>query len=413
MSYIFWFFYNLGIIAGNVFIFFAQFFNTKMKLLYHGRLDTLIKTKQTPKYQKSIWIHCASLGEFEQGRPVIEALKKSYPNYPIVLSFFSPSGYEIRKDYPMVDQVIYLPSDSANHAKTLIKYYNPQLFILVKYEFWWHLLDQLQQHNVTTIVISAKFRDSNYFLKPFSISLKNILKKINIIFVQDQNSMSILTDNGFTNAKLAGDTRIDRVISHAHSVIVSDKIKHFVIGQEVIVYGSVWMEDMSVVRSTINAFPNFIHIIAPHDVNRHNILKLTNQLNQKFSLFSEGKWHNHILIIDNVGMLSSLYSIAEYAYIGGGFGAGIHNTLEPTVFGIPTIFGPKYQKFREAEEMILSGAAFSINSPDECVQVIRVLDHNYDEYTQVKVKLKAYFRQNSGATDKIMGQLAQFLDNNN
>ena len=413
MSYIFWFFYNLGIIAGNVFIFFAQFFNTKMKLLYQGRLDTLIKTKQTPKYQKSIWIHCASLGEFEQGRPVIEALKKSYPNYPIVLSFFSPSGYEIRKDYPMVDQVIYLPSDSANHAKKLIKYYNPQLFILVKYEFWWHLLDQLQQHNVTTIVISAKFRDSNYFLKPFSISLKNILKKINIIFVQDQNSMSILKDNGFTNAKLAGDTRIDRVISHAHSVIVSDKIKHFVIGQEVIVYGSVWMEDMSVVRSTINALPNFIHIIAPHDVNRHNILKLTNQLNQKFSLFSEGKWHNHILIIDNVGMLSSLYSIAEYAYIGGGFGAGIHNTLEPTVFGIPTIFGPKYQKFREAEEMILSGAAFSINSPDECVQVIRDLDHNYDEYTQVKVKLKAYFRQNSGATDKIMGQLAQFLDNNN
>lgn len=412
MSYFFWVFYNLGIYCGNVYIFFAQYFNPKMKLLYRGRQNTLIKIKQSPKYQNSIWIHCASLGEFEQGRPVIEAIKSQYANYPIVLSFFSPSGFEVRKNYPFADEIIYLPSDTNINVLQIIKYYNPQLFILVKYEFWWHLLDQLQQHKVTTVVISAKFRATNYFLKSSTYYLREILQKINLIFVQDQSSLSILKDRGFKNAIMAGDTRIDRVLSHARDVVVFDKIKHFTFGHKVIVYGSIWMEDMEVVSAAVDAYPNFRHIIAPHDINRDNILKIGKQLNHKSCLFSEEKWNDHILVVDNIGMLSSLYSVGEFAYIGGGFGVGIHNILEPSVFGIPVIFGPKFQKFKEAVDLTTCGAAYSVSCPEEIIEIIRYLENNIDEYLQIRTKLLAYFNQNSGATDKIILQLAQFLDNN-
>lgn len=410
---IYWFLfkiYTLGIYLGNLFVFFGSFFSPKLKKLYIGRKETLLAFNESGrKFKNVIWVHCASLGEFEQGRPIIESLKVNYPNRQVVLSFFSPSGYEIRKNYEYVDHIFYLPSDLPDTAISLIRYFDPEIFILVKYEFWWNLLEALSKAKCKIYLVSGVFREGDYFLSPLFTPFKNILKNFNGIFVQDELSERVLKTNMINQTQAVGDTRIDRVISNTQNVKVSNKILQYTDGFTTIVYGSVWMSDIFILKGMIEKFPHFRHIIAPHDISKSNIKTIINQLPIKPSLYSENEIISQVLIIDNIGMLSSLYKVAKYTYIGGGFQSGIHNILEPAVFNIPVFFGPNYKKFNEAVVLHNQGAAFAIDTLDMIKTKIEFFEENGGQLETIAEKIKNYFQQNKGATAKIIAHLSRLL----
>jgi 3-deoxy-D-manno-octulosonic-acid transferase len=402
--------YTLGIYIGNLYIFFGSFFSVKLKKLYVGRRETLKAIhKGEDKFKNVIWVHCASLGEFEQGRPIIESLKVRYPNRQVVLSFFSPSGYEIRKTYEFADYIFYLPSDLPDTAISLIRYFDPEIFILVKYEFWWNLLNTLSRTECKIYLVSGVFREGDYFLFSFFTPFKNILKCFNCIFLQDELSARVLKNNKIDQTQIVGDTRIDRVISNAANVNVPDKIMQYTDGFTTIVYGSIWISDLAILRGMIEKFPHFRHIVAPHDISISNIKSISNQFSIKPCLYSKDEIHSQVLIIDNIGMLSSLYKIAKYAYIGGGFQSGIHNILEPAVFNIPVFFGPNYKKFNEAVDLNGQGAAFAINTIDMMAKKIEIFEENEVELEMIREKIKNYFHQNKGATSKIIAHLSRLF----
>ncbi len=405
MNSIILFLYTLGIHFGNLFIYFASFFFAKLRTLWSGRQATLKKISQKSPYDESIWVHCASLGEFEQGRPVIESIRQKYPECKLILSFFSPSGYEIRKDYPMVDEIIYLPSDLVSNARKLIAYFKPSIFIIVKYEFWWNLIALLQKNKTKTYLISGIFRESNYFFLPGMSVLQNLLRGFERIFVQDEVSGQLLQQHGIHNYTVAGDTRTDRVTENAQNVVLPEKIQTYVLGKSCIVYGSIWLEDVPMVLAVIKKYPEYKHIIAPHDIDKKNISAITKLIDSDFSLYSDFNPECNVLIINNIGMLSKLYSIADIAYIGGGFGKGIHNILEASIFGIPVIFGPKYKKFKEAVDLVQVGATFVVHTPDECLSIVSSIANQSGLSDTIANATKNYFDKNRGATDKIIRHL--------
>lgn len=405
MNSIILFLYTLGIHIGNLFIYFASFFSQKLRTLWSGRQATLKKISQESPYNDSIWVHCASLGEFEQGRPVIETIRQKYPDSKLILSFFSPSGYEIRKDYPMADEIIYLPSDLVSNARALIDYFKPSIFIIVKYEFWWNLIAQLQKNKIKTYLISGIFRESNYFFQPGMSVFQNLLREFDRIFVQDEASGQLLQQYDIHNYTVAGDTRTDRVTENAQNVVLPEKIQTYVLGNPCIVYGSIWLEDVPMMMAVIKQYPKYKHIIAPHDIGEKNISAITKLLDSEFSLYSDQAYNCNVLIINNIGMLNKLYSIANIAYIGGGFGKGIHNILEASVFGIPVIFGPKYKKFKEAVDLVQVGAAFVVHTPDECLSIVSSIWNQSGLSDTIANATKNYFDKNRGATDKIIRHL--------
>lgn len=401
-----WFaFYTLGIHLGNFYIFLGSFFSKKLSQLYTGRKKTLNSLNTVSSLQNPIWIHCASLGEFEQGRPLIEYYKSKFPNQGILLSFFSPSGFEIRKSYPMADEIIYLPSDLSTNAASLIKHYRPSMLILVKYEFWWNTIKCVQENKIPIYLISGIFRENDYFFKPLSKPFKELLSKFSYIFTQDKTSSEILTNHNIENHFCTGDTRIDRVIDNAKNITLPEKIRSFTKDKTTIIYGSAWMSDIEVVKNCIAAFPNFNHVIAPHDINPKNIKAIRNSIGQSSLLYSEMYTDAKVLIIDNIGMLSTLYSIADYVYIGGGFQKGIHNILEPAVFYLPVFFGPNHQKFNEAVRLTNIGAAFSIDVASQMIQQIQAFEESSLQKDTVKNSLIQYFDENRGATEKIVRHL--------
>jgi len=404
------FFYTLGIHAGNLFIFLGSFFSPKLKLLYIGRKATISELqKNENEFTHPIWVHCASLGEFEQGRPVIEAIKSSYPERKVILSFFSPSGYEIRKHYHGADHILYLPSDLPKNDSALVKHFKPDIFIFVKYEFWWSLIVSLLHNGCKVYLISGVFRQGDYFFNAIFKPFKSLLARFECIFVQDEQSAEILTKHGIYNHQIAGDTRIDRVIANAKSIDVPEKILRFTDGHPTIVYGSVWMSDMSVVKETVLHYPNCKHIIAPHEISISTIREISEFLQQETDLFSDEEWHSNILIINNIGLLNRLYAIAKYAYVGGGFKKGIHNILEPAVFGIPVFFGPNHSKFNEAHDLLSCKGAFVVHSPSEMLTYIDMIESEQTLITEIKENSQKYFEINKGATGKIIGHLAQNL----
>jgi 3-deoxy-D-manno-octulosonic-acid transferase len=401
-----WFaFYTLGIHLGNFYIFLGSFFSQKLNLLYTGRKRTLISMTKVSSLQHPIWIHCASLGEFEQGRPLIEYYKSKYPDQAILLSFFSPSGYEIRKNYPMADEIIYLPSDLSTNAASLIKHFRPSMLILVKYEFWWNTIKSAQENKIPIYLISGIFRENDYFFKPLFKPFKELLNRFDFIFTQDKTSSEILTNHNIVNHFCVGDTRIDRVIDNTKNIALPEKISSFTKDKITIIYGSAWMSDIEVVKNCIAAFPNFNHVIAPHDINPKNIKAIRNSLGQPSLLYSEMYTDAKVLIIDNIGMLSTLYSIADYVYIGGGFQKGIHNILEPAVFYLPVFFGPNHQKFNEAVRLTRESAAFNIDNANQMIQHILEFEKSSLLKDKVRNSLIQYFDENRGATEKIVRHL--------
>lgn len=438
---IFWL-YSLAVRAGNVYIFLGSIFSEKLRILKTGRektwekLETIAlaekkrtreekhkkqnetngseniectKSNNNNKYIKKVWIHCASLGEFEQGRPVIEKIKLSHPDCLIFLSFFSPSGYEIQKNYDKADVIFYLPSDTPENCDRLLDLIQPNVVIFVKYEFWWNLIRTLAGKNIYVFLISAVFRVDDYFFKPFFRPFLTLLHSYRMIFVQDITSADILKNNNFNNAMVAGDTRIDRVIQRSKASEVPSAIREYIEDKKVLVYGSVWESDMFLVAECIKKFRNYIHIIAPHDITAANVKRLRKQIPAEGSLYSDEKWNGNILFINNIGMLGSLYSLAKYVYIGGGFQQGIHNILEPSVFNIPVFFGPNHKKFNEAIILQAEQIAFNVSSSKKMVEIIQNFEESGSEYTLLSKKVNDYFKRSQGATEKTVSVISTYL----
>ena len=365
-----------------------------------------------------IWVHCASLGEFEQGRPIIERLKIDYPNYKLVLTFFSPSGYEVRKNYEKADWVFYLPMDSAQNASTFLEIVNPSLVIFVKYEFWYYYLKEINRKKIPLLLISALFRENSIFFKWYGGLQRKMLTFFDHLFVQNESSYKMLASPGLdVKTTVAGDTRFDRVIQIAENFSPIPAVEKFIgQGKKNIVAGSTWPADEELLQKSITSIkdPSLQLIIAPHEINKEHIT----QLQQLFSdaiLFSQLTADNqkaspitaNVLIIDNIGMLSRLYRYATISYIGGGFGKGIHNTLEAAVFGNPVLFGPNYKKFNEAIELLMAGGAISINDAKECVTAIDTFIHDDIAYNKACEKSKEYVYANKGATEKILNYIQE------
>lgn len=392
----------------------ASFFNPKAKLWIDGRKN-VFRDLQDSIYvnDKIIWFHCASLGEFEQGRPVIEELRERYPHFKILVSFFSPSGFEIRKNYKGADFICYLPLDTRKNAKKFVTLVNPVMAFFVKYEFWPNYLDALHKHGVKTYVFSAIFREKQVFFKKTGGWMRSHLKKINHLFVQDQHSVELLKNIGIDQCSISGDTRFDSVWNTAQFVGKNSAIESFKSTNKLLVLGSSWPEDEAVIADLIEKkIDGLKFIIAPHEIHKDRIEAFIDNCSLKGISYSQIEGKNlseyDVLIIDSIGILREVYAYGDIAFIGGGFGKGIHNTLEPAVFGMPICFGPKFEKFREAKALIDIGAAHCIQESKALVAIVE----NYLSDTELLEKdAKAaadYVKNNKGATALILAHSLRF-----
>ena len=401
--------YSIGIYLYEILIFMASLFNEKARLFYKGQQQalTLLKEKEEPNAQ-NVWFHAASLGEFEQGRLVIEQLKKENPKVKVLLTFFSPSGYEVRKNYVGADIVSYLPLDTPGNARDFVNLVKPSKVIFIKYEFWPNYLLELQAAKVPVFSISAIFRPEQMFFKSYGKWYKSLLKTFKHIFVQDKVSQELLQSHEINNVSVAGDTRFDRVYDLYTQAKQLPLIEEFVKGGEkVIVAGSTWAKDEELLVRYLQLHPDIKLILVPHEIHAAHITEISKLLNGGFVRYSDANTDNlkstNCLVVDVIGILSSIYRYADVAYIGGGFGVGIHNTLEAAVYRIPVVFGPNYQKFREARELIAIGGAFSISD-------YTILEAQIDALLKdnaAGTKAGEYVKQNTGATELILKEIVK------
>lgn len=391
----------------------ASLFNTKAGLWVKGRknwrkrLASALQQKGIDKNSQVIWMHCASLGEFEQGRPVLEQLKKERPEWKWVLTFFSPSGYELRKNYTPADVVCYLPADSRKAAADFLELVQPGLAIFVKYDLWFHYIYRLQRLSIPIVLISARFRPTQYFFRRYGKPYLQLLRKFHQIFVQDEASKTLLEQYSFLNVQVAGDTRVDRVAGIAANTPEPALIKTFKGNSKILIAGSTWPNDETLLLEWLHHYlpAQWKCIMAPHQVDDAHVAKLEKAIRLPVVRYSRSDPKTvvdyRVLLIDNIGMLSSLYQYGDLAYIGGGFGKGIHNTLEPMAFGLPLIFGPRYQKFEEANYSVRCRSAISIN---DASQFVRAFEFYGDKAMCDAAKQAAenYIRQHKGATQKVV-----------
>jgi 3-deoxy-D-manno-octulosonic-acid transferase len=410
------FLYNLSVRSYQGLIKAFAAFNPKAKLWVEGRKDIFkkLKEKLCESTEPLAWFHCASLGEFEQGRPLIERFRKELPGYKILLTFFSPSGYEVRKNYNAADYIFYLPMDSAKNASEFLEITNPKIVFFVKYEFWYHYLSAIKKRNIPFISVSAIFREDQLFFKSYGKFYADLLKSFSHIFVQNKKSSQLLQSIGFSDVTIAGDTRFDRVKEIAAAAKSIPLVEKFIDGNPAFIAGSTWKADMNILTPFINSFDKPLKIIiAPHEIHENEIDDLTKTITKKAIRYSKASMETigefDVLVIDNIGMLSSLYCYGSYAYIGGGFGKGIHNTLEAVVNGIPVFFGPNYKKFKEACDLIELGGAFPVNSSNELKDKFVELHRDQEKRSRINSLNRDYIENNSGATDVIINFCKQLL----
>lgn len=403
--------YDLGIWFYGAILRLLSPFHAKAKLWVDGRKNIFQQIEQSvEKGQKYIWFHFASLGEFEQGRSVLEQIKKSFPQEKIIITFYSPSGYEIRKNTPLADHVFYLPEDTAGNAKRFISLIQPKFVVFTKYEYWYHYFNELQKQDVQLLMISAIFREDQIFFKPYGSFFKNILQKVSYFFAQNTDSVHMLKWIGISKAGLAGDTRFDRVVELPLQYKSIPEVEKFVQNQSVLVAGSTWKPDEELIASLLSGYSTWKCILAPHEIHQDHISDLKKMfpsalLFSQFASYSEEQIvSSQVLIIDNIGMLSSLYYYGSVAYIGGGFGVGIHNTLEAATYGVPVVFGPKYEKYKEAVDLVTIMAGFSILNQEDLDMVFAELQDD-QKRTEFGMAAKRYVQQNAGATKIIMKYL--------
>lgn len=397
-------FYNIIIgIARTVTMLFG-WVNPKTRAFVTGRAG-LLKKMASQISEPVIWIHCASLGEFEQGRPLIEAFKQQFPTKKILLTFFSPSGYEVRKGYPLADHIFYLPWDTRGNARALIRIAQPELAIFIKYEFWYHYAQELNSRGIPVLSVSSRFRKEQVFFKPAGVFFRRILKNFTHFFVQDNTTAELLASIGITNCTIAGDTRFDRVFKIASEQRDIPEVTRFKDEQKLMVIGSSWKADHDILIPFIHEHAYLKYIIAPHEIEEETLKDLESRLKLKtmrYSMLMKEPEDAQVLIIDNIGMLARLYQYGEYAYVGGAFGKGLHNILEAACYGIPVFFGNKnYKKFSEAVDLIQAGAAFAVGSKYSLKRAYEEVSRP-ENFIPACEAAKLYVQRNLGATEKVM-----------
>ncbi|WMI69493.1 3-deoxy-D-manno-octulosonic acid transferase [Mangrovimonas sp. YM274] len=405
--------YNLGIFLTGIVLKIIALFNPKIKLGVEGRANTFKILKQSilPE-DKTLWFHCASLGEYEQGLPVFKKLRVLYPNHKVVLSFFSPSGYEIRKNSEIADSVVYLPLDSKSKAKKFVDLVHPEITVFVKYDIWPNVLNELEKRHLKAFLISANFRPQQSYFKFYGEFMRQALKSFDHIFVQNESSKVLLDSIGITQTSVTGDTRFDRVSDQLNQDNNLPFINEFKQDALCVVIGSSWPEDEALLIPHINAHAseNVKYIIAPHNIKPNLIADLKAQITAKTVLFSEKEDKNlsdySVLIVDTIGLLTKIYAYADIAYVGGAMGkTGLHNILEPSVFGVPVIIGKNYQKFPEAHNMIAHGGVQSISSHSQLDSTLTQLIENENQRKQLGFLNTEFVKKNKDAVIQIINYI--------
>lgn len=400
------FLYQIGIQLASFLLPVTGLFSAKMKLFVEGRKNVFsVLEEKINKDDQWIWMHVASLGEYEQGLPVMEQLKQQHPEYKIVLTFFSPSGFEVRKNNKIADVTLYLPLDTRKNARRFLHLVNPVMAFFIKYEFWPNYLNELGKRKIPTYLVSGIFRPSQLFFKPYGNFYRNALKSFSRFFVQNEDSLKLLQSIGFTNVTVNGDTRFDRVAQIVERVQPLDFIEKFREGMFTIVIGSSWPEDEEIYLPVLNKSSGIKWIIAPHNIKTAEITALRNKISRKTVLFSNRENEDvadaDVFIIDTIGILTSIYAYADIAYVGGGFKTGLHNILEPATFGIPVIIGPEYGKFQEAKDLVALGSCLVVHNTNELSKVLLQLeDTGYRK--ELGMRNKHFVLQNKNATQVVM-----------
>jgi len=404
--------YTISIFFYSILIRLTAPFNVKASQISKGRRQAFAELQDKISHDRPIvWIHCASLGEFEQGRPVIEAIRKQHPEYQILLTFFSPSGYEIRKNYDLADYICYLPADTKKNAEKLIELVRPEMVFFVKYEFWFHYIKELKKRNIPLYLVSAIFRENQLFFKnsPWGKWYRKMLFGFEQFFVQDDQSVKLLHQVGIKNVTKAGDTRFDRVAEIARNGKSIPLVEKFKGNNLLAVAGSTWKPDEELLIQYIHSHPETKFIIAPHETKKANIERLINLLKTPVICYTEATeesvMNKQVMIVDTIGILSSIYKYADLSYIGGGFGVGIHNTLEAAIFGMPIVFGPNYLKFKEATTMVNLSIAFPVNDSLSLNTILEQLLSDNEKRNSIAGKCTHFINQNLGATQIILNKV--------
>lgn len=393
-------------------------FHRKARLMRWGQWKTnRILREKIDRNAKYIWFHASSLGEFEQGRPMMEKIKQEHPDYKILLTFFSPSGYEVRKNYNGADVICYLPFDTPFRVKKFLRLANPVMAVFIKYEFWGNYLHELKKRGIPVYIISAIFRPDQLFFQWFGAPYRKMLYNFTHLFVQDERSKELLAEFDIRNVTVCGDTRFDRVLDICRQARELPNVERFVKNEkgeqvQTLIAGSSWPQDEDIFIPYFNKHPELKLIIAPHEIHQEHLTYIESLLKRPSVRLSEVLQDNHLLegkdclIVDSFGMLSSIYRYGTIAYIGGGFGAGIHNTLEAAVYGIPVLFGPRYQKFKEARDLIKVGGGFSISSKEEFTDKMDELLINQQTLATAGKSAGNFVSGNAGATEQILKEVS-------
>ena len=406
------FLYNIITLLATQLLKVVALFSPKMKLFVDGR-KTVFQTlaDKIQSSDKTIWFHAASLGEYEQGLPVIEAIKQQFPNHKIVVTFFSPSGYEVRKNNTVADVTVYLPLDTISNAKQFIDLVHPEMAFFIKYEYWPNYLNELKKQQIKTYLISGILRENQAFFKWYGGFYRNALKTFDYFFVQNESSKTLLQSISINNVKISGDTRFDRVVSILERNNSLDFIEKFKDNKTTIVIGSSWPKDETLLVNYINQSSDDVKfIIAPHNIKSEQIQELKNSISKKTILFSEKDnvdlLNSNVFIIDTIGILTKIYSYADIAYVGGGFGnPGVHNILEPATFGVPVVIGPNYSHFAEATALVNMEGCISIQNQTQLNEAFDLLLHNEDERLEKGHICSTFVQMNKGATKTIMNHI--------
>lgn len=385
----------------------TRFFNKKMRLFIDGRKQTFsILRQKTDRSQKYIWLHVASLGEYEQGLPVMEALKKRHPDYKIVLTFFSPSGYEIRKNNKIADITIYLPLDTKPNVKRFLDLVQPEMVFFIKYEFWPNYLNELKKRNIPTYLVAGIFRKEQLFFKGYGGFYRKALTAFHHFFVQNEVSNILLKSIGFENVTVHGDTRFDRVAEIVERVQPLDFIEKFKNNTATIVIGSSWIDDENIYLPYLNNSENIKFIIAPHNIKEEDLSRIEQKINKKVVRYSNYNPDDlstaDVFIIDTIGILTQIYAYADIAYVGGAFRTGLHNILEPATYGAPVVIGPKYEKFQEANDLVSLGSCLVVNNIEELSNTFNELIKNTSLRKDLGSKNKNFVLKNKNATKIVM-----------
>ena len=402
--------YNFCIAVYALLIRLVAPFNRKARLWCEGRKGLTERLQRAiGDAEHIVWVHSSSLGEFEQGRPIVDYIRAHYPDYKILLTFFSPSGYEMRKNYSNADYVFYIPVDTRRRVRQFLDAVKPEVAIFVKNEFWLNMLAELRRRNIRTYLASAIFRRNSIFFNPVGDIWRKALHSFDTLFVQDEGSKALLAEIGVENVVVAGDTRFDRVSAIAEKAEKVEIVEQFKGDKRLFVAGSTWGPDEDILLPLINENPDIKFVIAPHEMDESRIERLLREVKGgavRYTQLPSDFADKQVLVLDTIGLLSRVYGSAEWAYVGGGFGVGIHSTLEAVVYGMPVAFGTNYRKFKEACDLIALGAGRSVRSAEELKVWFDELKSDADYLARLSALAKVYVGQHRGATEKIVKEIA-------